>query len=119
MRRDEAGVVTLWGVAMIGLLALVAVVAFALVGVVAGHRRAQAAADLAALAGAQALRDGGDACASAARLAARNDGELPRCGVDQWSVEVAVLVRVPGLFGREHVLRGRAVAGPGPAESWP
>ena len=114
MRRDEAGVVTIWGVALIGLLTLLAVVAFVLVGVVAGHRRAQAGADLAALAGAGTLRDGGDACASAARIAASNDGELARCEVEGWNVRVVVRVRVPGLFGREHVLRGRAVAGPAP-----
>lgn len=112
MRRDESGVATVWGVATIALLMVVAVVAFAVVAVVAGHRRAQAGADLAALAGAGAQRDGDDACAAARRIAGANGGELTRCVVDGWRVRVVVQVRVRGLLGHEHVLRGRARAGP-------
>lgn len=111
-RRDEQGVATVWGIGLVGLLAVLAVLAVAVVGVVTGHRQAQAGADLAALAGAGTQRDGGDACAAAARIAGDNGGELARCVVDGWRVRVVVQVRVRGLFGREHVLRGRAWAGP-------
>lgn len=113
MRRDESGVVTVWGVALIGLLTLLAVVAFAVTAVVAGHRRAQAAADLAALAGAGSLQHDRDGCRSAAHIARRNDAVLVSCAVEQWRVRVVVAVPVPGLLGREHRLRARALAGPG------
>lgn len=110
--RAERGTATVWGVALIGLLALVTVVCVAVVAVVAGHRRAQAAADLAALAGAGTLRDGGEACAAAGRIARRNRGEVVTCEVSGQRVRVVVQVRVRGLLGREHLLRGRALAGP-------
>lgn len=113
MKRDESGVVTIGGVAVIGLLTLVAVVGFAVVALVAGHRRAQAGADLAALAGAGTLRDGGDPCAAAGRIARRNGAELVSCAVRDRDVRVVVEVRLSGLLGRDHALRGRAVAGPG------
>ena len=54
-------------VAMMGVLVTVTVAAAGVVGVVATHRTAQSAADLAALAGAAALQDGGDACAAGRR----------------------------------------------------
>ena len=59
-RRAGAGSVL--AVAMLGLLVTVTVAAAGVVGIVATHRTAQSAADLAALAGAAALQDGGDAC---------------------------------------------------------
>lgn len=110
--RDERGVATVWGIALIGLLALVTVVAIVIVALFAGHRRAQAAADLAALAGAGALRDGADACRTAEWIAARNHAELAGCDVDGMRVRVVTQVDVRGLFGHEHVLRAQALAGP-------
>jgi secretion/DNA translocation related TadE-like protein len=72
--------------------------------IVAGHRAA-AAADLAALAGAQTYGTGGDGCAIARSIAAKNDQRLASCSVvgDQvdfvFSVQInsAVPVRVPVL----------------------
>ena len=49
---------------------------------VSAHRTAQAAADLAALAGATRLADGGDACAEAGAVATANGGSLTSCAVD-------------------------------------
>jgi secretion/DNA translocation related TadE-like protein len=81
------------------------------VGVVAGHRRAQAAADLSALAGAMALQGGGDACQRASVIAGRNGAELQRCEVDGFEVVVVVArtVRLPGV---PMELKARARAGP-------
>lgn len=110
--RDEQGVATAWGLGLIGLLAVMAFVAAAVIGILAGHRRAEAAADLAALAGAGELRDGGDACGTAGLIARRNRAALVDCRPVGWRVEVVVRVRVRGLFGRVHALEGRALAGP-------
>ena len=48
-------------------------------GTVVAHRRAQLAADLAALAAAAEVRRGGHGCAAAGRIAAANQAELRSC----------------------------------------
>ena len=109
--RDEQGAGTVLAVAMIGLVVTVTVGTSGAVGVVAGHRRAQSAADLSALAGATTLQDGGDACQRARAIAGRNGAELQRCQVDGTEVVVVVArsVRLPGL---PMELKARARAGP-------
>jgi secretion/DNA translocation related TadE-like protein len=106
-REDGAGAVL--AVAVMGLLVTVTVATSGVVGVVAAHRRAQAAADLAALAGAAALHDGGDPCLQASAIAKRNGARLRRCQVDGWDVAVRVTanVRLPG-DSMELESRGRA-----------
>jgi len=98
-------------VAMIGLIVSVTVGTSGAVGVVAGHRRAQSAADLSALAGATTLQNGGDACARASVIAGRNGADLHRCQVDGTEVVVIVArrLRLPGL---PMELRARGRAGP-------
>jgi secretion/DNA translocation related TadE-like protein len=114
VRRSETGAGTVLAVAMMGLLVTVTVAATGVVGVVAGHRRAQSAADLAALAGAAALQDGADPCERAGAIARRNGARLRRCQVDDWDVAVQVAAEGPRLPGgaMELVARGRA----GPAQ---
>lgn len=109
--RDEQGAGTVLAVSMIGLIVTVTVGVSGTVGVVAAHRRAQSAADLAALAGAGALQDGGAACARAATIAERNGASLSRCRVEDWDVRVEVTrrLRLPGL---EMELAARGRAGP-------
>lgn len=109
--RGEQGAGTVLAVAMIGLVVSVTVGTSGAVGVVAGHRRAQSAADLSALAGATTLQSGGDACARAGAIAERNGADLQRCRVDGTEVAVVVArsVRLPGL---PMELRARARAGP-------
>ena len=99
---------------MLGVLVTVALATTGVVGVVAGHRRAQSAADLAALAGAGALQDGGDPCHQASAIARRNGATLRGCEVDGWNVavRVAATVRLPGS-PMELEARGRA----GPADA--
>jgi secretion/DNA translocation related TadE-like protein len=108
-RADEAGAGTVLAVAMMGVLVTFTVAASGVVGVVAGHRRAQSAADLAALAGAGALQEGGDACQHAGAIARRNGARLRGCEVDGWNVAVTVAatVRLPGS-PIELEARGRA-----------
>jgi secretion/DNA translocation related TadE-like protein len=110
-RRDETGAGTVLAVAMIGLLVTVTVATSGAVGLVAGHRRAQAAADLAALAGAAALQDGGDACSRAGTVAERNGASLRRCRVEEWNVSLVVASSVH-LPGGSIDLRARSHAGP-------
>jgi secretion/DNA translocation related TadE-like protein len=97
---------------MMGLLVTVTVASAGLVGVVAAHRTAQAAADLAALAGAAALQDGGDACDRAADIATRNRADLDACEVDGWEVRVVVTTHSGPLPGGALDLTARGRAGP-------
>jgi secretion/DNA translocation related TadE-like protein len=110
--RDEHGAGSVLAVAMMGLLVTVTVAAAGVVGVIATHRTAQAAADLAALAGAAALQDGGDACARAADVADRNRARLDDCEVDGWNVAVVVTAQTARLPGGVLDLRARGRAGP-------
>ena len=106
-REDGAG--TVLAAAMMGLLVTVTVATSGVVGIVAAHRRAQSAADLAALAGAATLQDGGDPCLRASAIARRNGASLKACQVDGWDVVVRVssTVRLPG-DSMELDARGRA-----------
>lgn len=61
--------------------------------IVAGHRAA-AAADLAALAGAQAYGTGKDGCGTARSFAARNDQHLTGCSVVGDRVDFVLSVRI-------------------------
>lgn len=72
------------------------------------RQHAEAAADLAALAGAQALtRTGGSPCAAAGEAAAANGGRLDACAIADDTVRVAVSVTRPTAA------RAVARAGPG------
>lgn len=115
--RHEDGAGTVLAVAMLGILVTVTVATSGVVGVVAAHRQAQSAADLAALAAATALQDGVEACRRAEDIADRNGGSLRSCHVAGWEVRVTVVVARP-LPGRTMRLEARARAGPvlsGPA----
>lgn len=112
MRGSERGAATLLAIAMAGLLVMVGSALGVVAALVADHRRAQASADLAALAGATALARGQDPCAAAASVAQANRGLLRACDVT--GLEVVVAVTVPGPRWRTWVadLEGHARAGP-------
>ena len=110
--RGEDGVATVLAVTLAGLLAVVAVVAGAVVGLVDAHHRAEAAADLAALAGAGALVQGADACVVAATIARRNGAEVVSCRPSGSTVSVVVSVAAPGGLAGLPSLEARARAGP-------
>jgi secretion/DNA translocation related TadE-like protein len=103
-------------VAMVAVLVSIPVGGVAVGSAVVGRHRAQAAADLAALAAAGRLAHGADvACAQATAVARAMDAAVSSCVVDDLDVVVAVLVGV-GL-GRFDMgpARAQARAGPGDA----
>jgi secretion/DNA translocation related TadE-like protein len=99
---------------VVGLTAVLAFVT--LLGAVAGRvvveqRRAAAAADLAALAGATAVQQGAAGCPAAARTATANGARLATCV--QHADEVDVTVAIPvALRGRSVEVSASAHAGP-------
>ena len=113
-RRGQQGSAAVLTVGLTGVLVTVSVLVAALGGVVADQRRVEAAADLAALAGAGAAQAGRDGCAAAQRTAARNGGRVRRCAVDGGVVTVAVGRDSRLLWGRRLALVGHARAGPVP-----
>lgn len=117
--RDERGAATVLVTACLGLLLLVGCALAVVAAMVTAHRTAQAAADLAALAGAAAVRDGGDPCGAAGAVAADNGGRLVRCSVAGRDVTVEVAVSGPRWLGQRHDLAAAARAGPGEVFSPP
>jgi secretion/DNA translocation related TadE-like protein len=111
-QRHEHGSATLFAVAVIGLLALVGGALGVVAAMVHAHRVAQSAADLAALAGAQALVRGADACAVAATIASANGTTLDRCTVTAADVTVQVTAPGPHWLAQRHDLSAQARAGP-------
>ncbi|WP_084497034.1 Rv3654c family TadE-like protein [Nocardia amamiensis] len=98
-------------VALIGITLLIAQVG----AVVVARHRAQAAADMAALAAASALVQGADvACAEADEVARRMGTRIRICTAVEWDVTVTVETNVPiGLYGDRRV---GAIARAGPVE---
>ena len=110
MCRDR-GSVTIWAAALAGLVWLGSSAAVLYGTAVAGRHRAEAAADLAALAAAVHVPDGAaSACAVGTRIAVDNGGSLRSCEVVGDDVEVVVSrrVRVSGLGAFAAVARARA-----------
>lgn len=110
--RGEGGAAVVMGSILVVLLTVFAVICAGLVAVVVVQRKAQAAADLAALAGAGALQAGQVPCDAAVRIAAGNGVRDVTCSVAGAVVEVVVRVRLPRIPGAP-VVRARARAGPG------
>ncbi|HET7683594.1 MAG TPA: Rv3654c family TadE-like protein [Marmoricola sp.] len=109
----EEGVAVVWALGLCAVLITVTVACAEVARMVTAHRQAQLGADLSALAGAGALRDGGAACPAADAIARRNDAHVVSCRVESHTVGVEVEVQTPGLFGVRHRMTARAVAGPG------
>ena len=106
------------GSASVLLLSFIATLIFvgAALGVVAAlvrvHRTAAAAADLAALAGAQALARGADGCTTAQAIAQLNAATVTSCQVDERDVVIIVTARGPRWLGQTADLTAEARAGP-------
>jgi secretion/DNA translocation related TadE-like protein len=112
-RAGEAGAVSVLVVALVGLVLMLGLAASFVTATASAHRRAQAAADLAALAGAVALGRGEDACGAAAQVAASNGAAVRTCRIEGRDVVVEVGVSGPEHRGFGWDPRGRARAGPG------
>lgn len=118
MRRDpERGAGT---VLILGIVGAVLVLAIGIAGLGAAQNArgaAQAAADLGALAGATALRDGFDPCGTATAVVVRNGAEAASCEVLGAGVVRVVATRMPAgvagaLGGALGPARASARAGP-------
>ena len=114
-QRPEEGSGTVLALTIIAALLVVTVVIAGLIGVVSANRRASAAADLSALAAADAYRGltESDPCAVAADLAARHGAHLESCTFPDRpeTVEVTVAVPVAGPMGMLGPAKVRARAG--------
>jgi secretion/DNA translocation related TadE-like protein len=97
---DDRGSGTVWTVALMALVWMVAVVVMTAGGVRAARHRAHATADSAALAAASRALDGSTrACALAATVTRAARGHLSRCVLRGQIADVRVVMeaRVPGL----------------------
>lgn len=112
-REHERGAATVLAVGLLGVLVLLGCALAVVAALLAAHRTAQAAADLAALAGAAASAPGGagDPCAAAARTAAANGARLEACATEGRDVRVTVAVAGPrwrGLTSADLLAEARA-----------
>jgi secretion/DNA translocation related TadE-like protein len=111
---DQRGSATVLVVAVAGVLLLVGAALGVVAALVVAHRAAQSGADLAALAGAQALGRGADGCRAAGETATANDVRLTGCTTRGRVVEVTVSAPGPRWLGQTSDLSAVARAGPAP-----
>lgn len=115
MRAEQRGAATILTVALASVLLFVGAAAGAVGAMVVDHRRAQSAADLAALAGAATLAEHGageEACTVAGQVAAAQHAYLRACQVKDREVLVTLSVSGPRWLGHGHDLEAKARAGP-------
>ena len=111
--RPERGSGSVWVLAVACLLIMASVAAIAMVAVLGAGRRADTAADLAALSAAgTGPADLDSACAVAELIAAAHQTSLIACTVEGAVVEVTVEARQAMPGGLAVTLRARARAGP-------
>lgn len=110
---DDRGAATVAVLAFVSVLLLLGGAFGVVAAMVHAHRTAQAAADLAALAGAGAQARGRDPCASSDAVATANGARLLTCEVSGDDVRVMVEVTGPRWLGQEADLVADARAGPG------
>lgn len=109
----DAGFATVWAAGAIVVLVTLLVFGMQLAAATSGRHRAEAAADLGALAGAVHAVDGEPvACAYAARVAQRMAARLVSCRLNGWEVLVEVSVTPAITLPGVGAARGRARAGP-------
>ena len=111
MNSRERGSATITAIGLLGVLLFVGAALAAVGGVFVSHRTAEAAADLAALAGAGALADGSP-CPVASAVAAENGATLVDCRTEGREVWVAVRVGGPRWLGHGADPVAEARAGP-------
>jgi len=110
---DDSGVATVWGAAVAALLLAIAAVGVDVGSAVLARHRAEAAADLSALAAAtDAALGERSACPRAEAVAAAMGSTVRRCTLDGWDAVAEVTVtRAFSLFGGSEA-HARARAGP-------
>ncbi|MBS43701.1 MAG: hypothetical protein CMH83_11190 [Nocardioides sp.] len=110
--RCDRGAASLMTLALAGVLLWLGAALAVVAAVVVAHRANQAAADLAALAGAQAAGSGADACGAASSVALANGARLASCTVTGREVRVRVTTRAPQWWVPVDDLEAEARAGP-------
>jgi secretion/DNA translocation related TadE-like protein len=109
----DGGYATVWAVGGITVIMALVVFAVQLGTAIATRHRAEAAADLAALAAAQhAVRGQQVACARAGQIATAMGGVLAECGLLGWEALVTVRVAAPFTLLTAGEAAGSARAGP-------
>ncbi len=110
----------IWVLMASGLVSLAGLVGILLAGAVVTRHRAEAAADLAALAAAdRAIYGPSAACARASLIAGAHGAALQRCGVIGSVADVTVTLPVQGPFRQLPPVSARARAGPpGASQPW-
>lgn len=115
LKRDERGAGTVLVIGVVLMLAALGLVGVVIGGYSTAQHATSGAADLVALSAAAAYRDGGDACAAAAAIAADNTVEVTGCTVagDAFDYAVAVTVRrkLSGPAGWPITVSASSVAG--------
>lgn len=109
---EERGAATAYVAVVVGVVLLLGCVLAVVAAVVVDLRRAQSAADLAALAGAVALGTGEDPCAAAGAVAAANGAALTSCTPSGRELTLEVRVAGPRWLGLAADPTARARAGP-------
>lgn len=113
VEERDRGIATVWAAGVIAVVLAVMVVGVNLGAAASSRHRAEAAADLAALAAASHAGDTEPAaCAYAARVVDGMAARLVSCRLAGWEAAVEVEVVPPLSLGRWGVARGRARAGP-------
>lgn len=119
IRSEESGSASVLVLVLVAVVTTLALAGVTIGGVLVGQRRAAAAADLAALAGAEAVSNGAGpavpgvaACQEADRVSTANDARLTGCLLDGLVVTVEVTVEVRAALGLGWSVPGRARAGP-------
>jgi secretion/DNA translocation related TadE-like protein len=110
---EDRGAATMLAVVVVALLGLLTWLAGGVAAVVVAQRRVEAAADLAALAGAGAAVAGRTPCPTAKQAAERNGGMLIRCAPTGPDVTVRVAWPATSVLGHDVVVHADARAGPG------
>jgi secretion/DNA translocation related TadE-like protein len=112
-RGGDSGLATVWAATAVAVLIGVLVAMLDLAAAVGARHRAEAAADLAALAAAgQAVRGAESACVRADAVAGGTGGRVVLCRVQGWNADVEVEVGVRLSMLGTVTVHGRARAGP-------
>lgn len=113
MCRPERGSATLLGVVLLAVVVMASLVVSAAASAIDVRHRAGAAADLAAVAAAEAWVQGRAACSVADAVVRRNRGRLLGCRVDGVAVAVTAEVR-RSVLGSRWTVSGQRTAWAGP-----
>jgi secretion/DNA translocation related TadE-like protein len=112
-RRPERGIATILAIGWIAVLSSAGAIAMLAAVVTAAQHRLDGAADLAALAAAEADDAGqADVCGSAARIAVSNGATVRSCERDRSDVVVTVVGAVDLPWGLDGSLTATSRAGP-------